>query len=66
MGVTSFVMELDVRTDWLSGVVATTTEGAVGLVVFSDCKVMRAVVIVLTAFQSSSLSLVRPLFGIVA
>ncbi len=66
MGVMSFVVESDVRTDWLSGTKGTTMDDAVGFVVFWDRIAMRAVEIVLMAFQSSSLSLVSPWFGMVA
>ncbi len=66
MGVMSFVAESVVRTDWLSGIEATTTEDVAGLAVLLDCRAMRAVVIVSMAFQSSSSSSVMLWEGMVA
>ncbi len=66
VGVISFVNESDVRADWLSGIEAMTTEEVMGLVVFWEWRATRAVVIVLMAFQSSSLSSVRVQVGVVA
>ncbi len=66
VGVMSLVTESDVRTNWLSGIEATTMEDVLGLVVFWDCMAMRAVMIVSMAFRSSSLSSVRPWVGMVA
>ncbi len=37
-GVFILVMESDVRTDWLSDIGATTTDGASGLVVLRFCR----------------------------
>ncbi len=51
--------ESDVRIDWLSGIKVTVIEDVVGLFEFWDFKAMHVVVIVLMAFQSSSLSSVR-------
>ena len=62
----SFVAESDVRTDWLSGAEATTTDVVVGLVVLWDSRVTQAVVILSLAFQSSSLSSVRARVRMVA
>ncbi len=66
VGVTSFDMESVAKTNWLSSIVATTLDGAVGLVVLSNCSATRAVLIMLMAFQLSSSSLVRPLVDMVA
>ncbi len=65
-GVMSLVRELDVRTDWLSGIGVTTTDGVSVFVVFWSRKVLQVDVIVSTAFQSSSSSSVRAWFGMVA
>ncbi len=65
-GVMSLVRESDVRTDWLSGIGATTTNDVSGLVVFWSCKALRVNVIGSTAFQSSSSSSIRAWFGMVA
>ncbi len=66
MGVMSLVTESALRTDWLSGIEATTTEDVVGLIVLWDCNAMHAVVILLMAVQSSSSPSVRPWVGMVA
>ncbi len=66
VGVMSLVVESDARTDWLSGIGATTTDDVMWLFVFWDCRAMRVIVIVSAAFQSSSLSSVRPWVGMVA
>ncbi len=66
MGVMSLVAESDVKTDWLSGIEATTTDDAMALFVFMDCKAMHAVVIMPMAVQSSSLSSMRPWVRMVA
>ncbi len=66
MGVMSLVAESVVRTNWLSGIEATTTEDVIGLTVLWDCNAMRVVVIGLMAFQSSSLSSMKPWKGMVA
>ncbi len=46
VGVMSLVAESDIRTDLLSGIKATTTDDVKGLVIFWDCRVMRAIVMV--------------------
>ncbi len=66
VGVMSLVAESDVKTDWLSGIKATTTDDAMGLFVFRDCKAIGAVMIVLMAVHSSSLSSMRSGVGMVA
>ncbi len=66
IGVMSFVIDSDIRTDWLSGIEAMTTKEVVGFAVFWDCRVTRAIVIVLMAFHSSSLSSVRAWVGVEA
>ncbi len=65
-GVFCLVRESDVRTDWLSDIGATTTDGASGLVVLRFRRVLRVDVIVSTAFQSSTLSSVSARLWIVA
>ncbi len=62
----SLVSESDVRTDWLSGIGATTTDDVSGLVVFRSRRTLRVDVIVSTAFQSSTSSSVRARLGMVA
>ncbi len=62
----SLVRESDVRTDWLSGIGATTTDEVSGLAVFWSCRALRVNVIVSTAFQSSTLSSVSARLGMVA
>ncbi len=62
----SLVRESDMRTDWVSGIGATTTNDVLGLVVFWSRKALQVNVIVSTAFQSSSLSSVRVWFEMVA
>ncbi len=64
--VMSFVNESDVRTDWLSGTKVTTVDDVVGLVVFWDSRVTRAVVIVSMVVQSSSSSFMRARVRVVA
>ncbi len=64
--VMSLVAESNVRTDWLSGIKATTKDDVVGLFLFWDCRVMGAVMIILLAVRSSSLPSVRLWFGMVA
>ncbi len=65
-GVMSLDRESDFRTDWLSGIGATTTDDVLGLVVLWALRVLCVDVIVSTAFQSSSLSSVRPWFVMAA
>ncbi len=60
VGVGSFGVESDVRTDWLSAMVETTTNEAVGVATFVARSWWHTLVIALTASQSSSLPLVRP------
>ncbi len=66
MGVSSYVAESDVKTDWLSSIKETTTDDVVRLVVFWDSRVVHAVVIVSMAFQLFSLLSMRPWLKMVA
>ena len=66
LGVMSLVNESDVRTDRVSGIGATMTEEVLGLVVLWSLRVVRADVIVSTAFQSSTSSSVSARLWMVA